>query len=69
MSAVADAAGVGRATLYRYFPALSAVMGAWHERQVVGHLDELRQVAAAPADEAGHRARTGRAWRHGFALS
>ena len=46
MSAVADAAGVGRATLYRYFPDLSAVLEAWHERQVAGHLDELRQVAA-----------------------
>lgn len=46
MSAVADAAGVGRATLYRYFPDLEAVLTAWHERQVAGHLDQLRQVAA-----------------------
>ena len=55
MSGVADAAGVGRATLYRYFPDLEAVLAGWHERQVAGHLDQLRQVAARAADtrEAG----------------
>ena len=50
MSGVAEAAGVGRATLYRYFPDLSAVLDAWHERQVTKHLHELRQVAVQTID-------------------
>jgi AcrR family transcriptional regulator len=54
MSAVADAAGVGRATLYRYFPDLDAVLTAWHQRQVAGHLHQLRDVAARAADASGH---------------
>ena len=45
MSQVADRAGIGRATLYKYFPDLHAVLTAWHERQVNTHLEQL--VAAA----------------------
>jgi AcrR family transcriptional regulator len=45
MSQVADRAGIGRATLYKYFPDLHAVLTAWHERQVNIHLEQL--VAAA----------------------
>jgi AcrR family transcriptional regulator len=49
MSQVAEKAGIGRATLYKYFPDLQAVLLAWHEREVTGHLDQLA-AAADPAD-------------------
>jgi AcrR family transcriptional regulator len=49
MSQLAAAAGIGRATLYKYFPDVQAVLVAWHERQVTGHVQQL----AAARDEAG----------------
>ncbi|MEU4237118.1 TetR/AcrR family transcriptional regulator [Actinoplanes sp. NPDC026619] len=41
MSQIAAKAGIGRATLYKYFPDAQAVLTAWHERQVTAHLDQL----------------------------
>ncbi|WP_050055025.1 TetR/AcrR family transcriptional regulator [Pseudarthrobacter siccitolerans] len=41
MSAIAQGAGIGRATLYKYFPDVESIMLAWHERQIQAHLDEL----------------------------
>jgi AcrR family transcriptional regulator len=41
MSKVAEEAGIGRATLYKYFSDVEAILLAWHERQVSAHLDEL----------------------------
>lgn len=41
MSQVAGDAGIGRATLYKYFPDVDALLTAWHERQVTAHLDRL----------------------------
>ena len=46
MSEVASAAGVGRATLYKYFPNVEAVLTAWHQAQIAAHLAELEQAAA-----------------------
>ncbi len=48
MSLVAERAGIGRATLYKYFPDIESVLLAWHERQVAGHLDHLERLAAQP---------------------
>ncbi|MEV6964591.1 TetR family transcriptional regulator [Hamadaea sp. NPDC051192] len=48
MSQIADRAGIGRATLYKYFPDAQAVVTAWHERQVTRHLEQVR-AAADPA--------------------
>ena len=44
MSQIAEATGIGRATLYKYFPDVEAVLLAWHEREVARHLRQL-QVA------------------------
>lgn len=52
MSKVAKAAGIGRATLYKYFPDLEAILRAWHERLVTAHLHELMQVRDQPCDPA-----------------
>ena len=49
MSQVAGETGIGRATLYKYFPDVEAILVAWHERQIAGHLQQL----AAARDQAG----------------
>jgi AcrR family transcriptional regulator len=46
MSQIAERAGIGRATLYKYFPDVEAILLAWHERQVEGHLQQLKQIRA-----------------------
>lgn len=52
MSQIASAAGIGRATLYKYFPDIESVLVAWHERQIARHLHLLvqaRDAADGPA--------------------
>jgi AcrR family transcriptional regulator len=44
MSLIAEETGIGRATLYKYFPDVEAILFAWHERQITGHLDYLAEV-------------------------
>jgi AcrR family transcriptional regulator len=44
MSRIAEDTGIGRATLYKYFPSVEAILLAWHERQVSGHLDYLAEA-------------------------
>jgi AcrR family transcriptional regulator len=44
MSQIAQATGIGRATLYKYFPDVKSIMMAWHERQVTDHLHQLAAV-------------------------
>jgi AcrR family transcriptional regulator len=44
MSQIAEEAGIGRATLYKYFADVEAILRAWHERQINGHLAYLTEV-------------------------
>ncbi len=44
MSRIAEETGIGRATLYKYFPDVEAILLAWHERQISAHLERLVQV-------------------------
>ena len=44
MSQIAAQAGIGRATLYKYFPDVEAVLVAAHERHVIEHLEQLRAL-------------------------
>ncbi|HJT93189.1 MAG TPA: TetR/AcrR family transcriptional regulator, partial [Mycobacterium sp.] len=52
MSQIAQHAGIGRATLYKYFPEVEAILAAWHQRQIAQHLDQLREAADAVNDPA-----------------
>ncbi|MFD5058976.1 TetR/AcrR family transcriptional regulator [Streptomyces sp. NPDC058394] len=44
MSQIAEQTGIGRATLYKYFSDVEAVLLAWHERQVAAHLQQLAGI-------------------------
>jgi AcrR family transcriptional regulator len=44
MSQVAERSGIGRATLYKYFPSVQAILLAWHEEQIAEHLEQLAQL-------------------------
>ena len=41
MSQIAEETGIGRATLYKYFPDVEAILVAWHQQQIAGHLEQL----------------------------
>lgn len=44
MSRIAEETGIGRATLYKYFPDVEAILRAWHERQISRHLQQLSEA-------------------------
>lgn len=54
MSQIAEETGIGRATLYKYFPDVESILLAWHERQIRGHLEYLAEVRDQAGD-AGER--------------
>jgi AcrR family transcriptional regulator len=54
MSQIAEETGIGRATLYKYFPDVEAILIAWHERQIAGHLQQLAEIRDH-ADGTGRR--------------
>lgn len=47
MSQIARQSGIGRATLYKYFPDIESILAAWHERQIAEHLRRLAEVSEA----------------------
>ena len=49
MSEIADKTGVGRATLYKYFPDVESILRAWHERHISGHVERLTALRDQPA--------------------
>jgi len=50
MSEIASRTGIGRATLYKYFPDVESILVAWHERQVERHLALLTTAGERPGD-------------------
>jgi AcrR family transcriptional regulator len=54
MSQIAETTGIGRATLYKYFPDVEAILFAWHERQITAHLAQLEELRDHAGD-AGQR--------------
>jgi AcrR family transcriptional regulator len=47
MSQVAKESGIGRATLYKYFPDIESILAAWHERHIGAHLHHMTEVVQA----------------------
>lgn len=48
MAKIAETVGIGRATLYKYFPDIESILVAWHEEHVARHLDQLAGLRAGP---------------------
>jgi AcrR family transcriptional regulator len=44
MAQIAAKTGIGRATLYKYFPDVEAILSAWHERHIRAHLAQLTEI-------------------------
>jgi AcrR family transcriptional regulator len=49
MSQIAETTGIGRATLYKYFPDVETILLTWHERAITRHLEQLTEIR----DQAG----------------
>jgi AcrR family transcriptional regulator len=64
MSQIAEETGIGRATLYKYFPGVEEILLAWHERQITFHLEYLARVR----DEAGDAGKRLQAVLEAYAL-
>jgi AcrR family transcriptional regulator len=54
MSRIAEETGIGRATLYKYFPDVEAILVAWHDQHVDRHLEYLTEIRDRSTD-AGER--------------
>ena len=52
MSEIAQAAAIGRATLYKYFADVESILVACHAQHVERHLDELQRLASGPGTSA-----------------
>ncbi|MFI9585928.1 TetR/AcrR family transcriptional regulator [Streptomyces sp. NPDC052236] len=50
MTQIAEKAGIGRATLYKYFPDVETILAAYHERHVATHLAQLAELRDQPGD-------------------
>lgn len=50
MAKVAAAAGIARATIYKYFPDVETILAAWHQRQIEAHLEQLTAMSEAADD-------------------
>ena len=50
MSQIAEQTGIGRATLYKYFPDIDAILRAWHEREITSHLHRLTEIRDRTGD-------------------
>ena len=44
MSQIAEETGIGRATLYKYFPDVESILVTWHESHVAVHLAQLVEL-------------------------
>ncbi|CAN7499825.1 TetR/AcrR family transcriptional regulator [Devosia sp. LjRoot16] len=44
MARIAQEAGIGRATLYKYFSDVEGILSAWHKRQITTHLEALERI-------------------------
>jgi AcrR family transcriptional regulator len=56
MSQVASQTGIGRATLYKYFPDVQHLLISWHQRRASDHLQTLTNLADRLDDPASRLA-------------
>jgi len=66
MSQIAEHAGIGRATLYKYFPDVDAILRTWHTRRVEEHLAELVRVRAGSGTAGTRLTAVLRSYAHGM---
>ncbi len=52
MSRIAAETGIGRATLYKYFPDVESILVAWHDEQVASHLVQIEEIRRRDGDAA-----------------
>lgn len=50
MSQIAEEAGIGRATLYKYFADVDEILVAWHQREITAHLEHLTALRDEPGE-------------------
>ena len=50
MSQIAQETGIGRATLYKYFPDVEAILEAGHQQHMAGHLQHLDDLRSQGGD-------------------
>jgi AcrR family transcriptional regulator len=53
MSEIAEQTGIGRATLYKYFPDVESILLAWHEQRIQVHLEYLSEVRDRESEPLG----------------
>lgn len=54
MSRIAEEVGIGRATLYKHFAGVEAILAAWHDRKVADHFEHFAAIRHRIGD-AGER--------------
>jgi AcrR family transcriptional regulator len=52
MSQIAEDTGIGRATLYKYFPDVGSILLACHDREIEAHLGYLAEIRERVGDAA-----------------
>jgi len=50
MAQIAEETGIGRATLYKYYPDVDAILRAWHQRQIAAHMTQLAEARDRVSD-------------------
>ena len=65
MSQIAERAGIGRATLYKYFPDVETILRTWHASRVEEHLAELLRARAASGTAVARLNAVLRSYAHG----
>ncbi len=64
MSRIATEAGIGRATLYKYFPDVETILSEWHHDQVAEHLTQLHAIRSHPGTARDRLAKVLEAFAH-----
>ena len=64
MSGIAARAGIGRATLYKYFSDVESILGEWHQDQVAKHLTQMQAISSGSGTAQQRLARVLEAFAH-----